>query len=338
MKETALSGTRDAGSPAGKALELSVIVINWNTAAYLARCLDSLSESELDELPAEVWVIDNASGDGSQQMVGSRYRWARLQANATNLGFAAANNAVMRQARGRFFLLLNADMEVVPGVISAMVSRMSRRPDVGIAACRQVDGEGRELESYQLDYAGGLLPELAPLPRRRGPASDEVEAAWVWGSAMLVRREVFEQVGGFDESFFMYYEDVEWCWRVRRAGWRITYYPDLQVRHFVRRSSAQVPPQVTTERLVRGELVLRERYMSPRRYRRFLIARFLYSVRGVVFYRLMLAIAPCERFRTKYFRYLANARQILAGSRVGRAVCAAARRLVRVCGGSGQQR
>jgi len=336
MERTALSRGGDEAPAAERPVELSVIVINWNTARYLARCLDSLAESELTEIPAEVWVIDNASRDGSQEMVRGRYGWVRLEANTTNLGFAAANNAVMRRAQGRLFLLLNADMEVPPGVISAMVSRMGRRPDVGVAACRQVDAEGRGLESHQLHYAGGLLPELGPLATSCDCASGGIEAAWVWGSGMLVRREMFEQVGGFDESFFMYYEDLEWCWRIRKAGWKIIWYPDLEVRHFVRRSTAKVPLKVTTDRLVRGELILRERNMSALRYRRFLIARFLYSLRGVVFYRLMLAVAPRERFRTKYFRYLANTRWILGGTRVARAIRRRSRCLMQVWGRGGE--
>lgn len=320
MKGTAASGTGDERLAAGKPTELSVIVISWNTAGYLARCLDSLVKSELQDLPAEVWVVDNASGDGSQQMVQSRYPWVRLQANTTNLGFAAANNAVMRQAEGSFFLLLNADMEVPPGTISGMLSRMRERHDVGIAACRQVDCLGKDLESYMFNYAEGLLPDPAPLALERDGDGREVQVAWVWGSGMAVRREVFEQLGGFDEAFFMYYEDLEWCWRIRKAGWKVVCYPDLWVRHFVRRSTAKVPPEVTTDRLAQGELVLRKRHMSPLRYRRFLTARFLYALRGVIFYRLMLAIAPCERFRTKYFRYLANVRQIYKLSCVARAV------------------
>ncbi len=182
------------------------------------------------------------------------------------------------------------------------------------------------------DYAGGLLPDPAPLPPRQGDGGREVEVAWVWGSGMAVRREVFRRVGGFDETFFMYYEDLDWCWRVRKAGWKVVCYPDLWVRHFVRRSTAKVPPAVTTDRLAQGELVLRRRHMSPHRYRNFLIARFFYSLRGIMFYRLMLALAPCERFHTKYFRYLANVRQILLMSGAARAVQRHASRLTALRG------
>ena len=130
----------------------------------------------------------------------------------------------------------------------------------------------------------------------------------------MVRREVFEQIGGFDESFFMYYEDLEWCWRIRRAGWRVRYCDDVYVRHFVRRSTSRVPARTTATRLVAGELALMQRFMSRRRFRSFLIGRFLYSLRGIAFYRVMLALAPCERYHTKYLRYLTNVRAIVMRS------------------------
>jgi GT2 family glycosyltransferase len=229
----------------------------------------------------------------------------RLEANESNLGFASANNAVMRKAEGRVFFLLNADMVVPPGTTAALFSRIDSAPDVGAAACRQVDAQGDTLESCMFDYMDGRIPGRIDPP---GPSDDRtwVEAAWVWGSGVMVRREVFERIGGFDESFFMYYEDLEWCWRIRQAGWHVRYCDDVFVRHFVRRSTSRVPARTTATRLVAGELSLMQRFMSPRRFRRFLIGRFCYSLRGIAFYRAMLALAPCEKYHTKYLRYLAN--------------------------------
>lgn len=291
-------------------MDVSVIVINWNTRDYLVRCLDSLQNGGLDGVKAEVWVIDNASADGSAEVVQARYPWVRLCANRVNLGFAAANNAVMRAAAGRLFFLLNADMLVPRGLIAALASRLQARPEVGVATCRQLDGDGHELESYVFHYLEGRIPDAAALPPRPSGDATEVEAAWVWGSAMMVKRDVLAQLGGFDESFFLYYEDLEWCWRIRRAGWKIICYLDLHVVHFVRRSTARVPAKVTATRLAVGELTLMERYTPKRQFRRFLLGRFLYSLRGVVFYRLMLALAPCERFQTKCYRYTRNVTQI----------------------------
>jgi hypothetical protein len=308
--------------------DVSVIIINWNTRDYLAALLDSLQQGGLDGVKAEVWVVDNASSDGSADLVRACYPWVRLQANDRNLGFAAANNAVMRAARGRFFLLLNADMLMPPGTVSGLAARLASRPEVGVASCRQLDVHGRELESYLFDFMGGKMP-LAGGPLSRPTEPGEVEVAWVWGSGMMVRRETFEQVGGFDEHFFLYYEDIEWCWRVRRAGWRIICCPDLHLTHFVRRSTAHVPPKLTARRLVEGELALMERHTPRRRFRKLLLGRFLYSLRGVVFYRLMLALAPCERFQSKYYRYLASVYVIAGRARWPRRVCARWARLMR---------
>ena len=302
-------------APRSQSIDLSIIIINWNTADYLAGCLDSLANCGLDGLSAEVWVIDNASTDGSADLVRSRYSWVRLEANASNLGFAAANNAVMRKAEGRVFFLLNADMVVPPSTTAALFSRIAAAPDVGAAACRQVDAQGNTLESCVFDYMDGRIPGSVGPPQ---PSDDRkwIEAAWVWGSGMMVRREVFERIGGFDESFFMYYEDLEWCWRMRRAGWRVRYCDDVYVQHFVRRSTSRVPARTTATRLVAGELLLMQRFMSPRRFRKFLVGRFLYSLRGIAFYRVMLALAPCEKYHTKYLRYLTNVSAIAMRSSI----------------------
>jgi len=295
-------------------VDLSIIVINWNTADYLAGCLDSLARSDLDGLKAEVWVTDNASTDGSADLVRSRYPWTRLEANPSNLGFAAANNAVMRKARGRVFFLLNADMVVPPDTTAKLFSRIASAPGIAAAACRQVDASGSTLESCMFDFMDGRIPGGVQPPSREPEAGQGVEVAWVWGSGVMVRREVFEQIGGLDEAFFMYYEDLEWCWRMRRAGWRVVYYDDIHVLHYVRRSTARVPVKTTALRLVAGELSLMQRFLPPRRFRQFLIRRFLYSLRGVGFYRLMLALAPCEKYQTKYLRYRTNVRLIAAQS------------------------
>jgi hypothetical protein len=295
-------------------VDLSIIVINWNTADYLAGCLDSLARSDLDGLTAEVWVTDNASTDGSADLVRSRYPWTRLEANPSNLGFAAANNAVMRKARGRVFFLLNADMVVPPDTTAKLFSRIASAPGIGAAACRQVDALGSTLESYMFDFMDGRIPGGVQPPSREPEAGQGVEVAWVWGSGVMVRREVFERIGGFDESFFMYCEDLEWCWRMRRAGWRIVCHPDLHVVHFVRRSTSRAPAAATARRLVEGEFTLYQRHLPPRRFRSFVIGRFFYSLRGIAFYRVMLALAPCERYQTKYLRYLASVKVIAARS------------------------
>ena len=307
------SGAGMVSAARARSIDLSIIIINWNTADYLAGCLDSLANRGLDGLSAEVWAIDNASTDGSTDLVRTRYPWVRLEANESNLGFAAANNAVMRKAQGRVFFLLNADMVIPPGTIATLFSRIDSAPDVGAAACRQVDAQGSTLESCMFDYMDGRIPGRVDPPQ---PADDRkwIEAAWVWGSGVMVRREVFERIGGFDESFFMYYEDLEWCWRIRRAGWRVRYCDDVHVVHFVRRSTSRVPARTTATRLVAGELSLMQRFMSPRRFRNFLIGRFVYSLRGIVFYRVMLALAPCERYHTKYLRYLTNVSTIVMRS------------------------
>ena len=230
---------------------VSIIIVNWNTRDITRACLRSIAEHAGTDY--EVIVVDNASSDGSAEMIRAEFPAARLLANATNVGFGRANNQAMRVARGQFFFLLNSDTVLIDDAVQRLVNLMAADNSVGIAGCKLLF-EDRSLQASCSRFPAirvALLEELMLyklLPRRlQGElllggywAHDharDVDA--VWGAAMLVRREVFEQTGGFDESIFMYGEDLEWCRRVRDHGWRVTFTPEVAIVHLNHKSSEQ---------------------------------------------------------------------------------------------------
>lgn len=229
---------------------LSIIVVNWNTREITRSCLASVREW-VRTTPHEILLVDNASTDGSAGMIREAFPEVRLIANDENVGFGRANNQAMKVARGDFFFLLNSDTLVVDDSVDRFVEILARDPEVGIAGCRLLFEDGRTQNSCARFPSLGLavLEELLLyklLPRRlQGEIllggywdhdrARDVDA--VWGAAMMVRRRVFEETGGFDESIFMYGEDREWCMRVRDRGWRITFRPECRIVHLDHRSS-----------------------------------------------------------------------------------------------------
>lgn len=232
---------------------VTAIVVNWNAGDLLGRCLESLQRSEL---PLEVLLVDNASTDGTTSTVRERFPAVRLIENRENLGFSRANNQALSQSRGRFILLLNPDAELQTGALEALVSRLEARPQAAVVGPRVIDGQGRPqstrrrfptlgtefLESTLLQR---FLPLDHPVLRRYyllDRSDEEAQAVdWLVGACLLVRRAALDQVGPLDERFFMYFEEVDWCQRLRWAGWEILYEPSALVVHHGGRSSEQVP-------------------------------------------------------------------------------------------------
>jgi len=223
---------------------LSVIVVSWNTRTMLADCLASL-EACLGDLPAEVFVVDNASTDGSPDMVRTRFPAARLIVNSQNRGFAAANNQALRIARGRVILLLNADTLVHGAVLQRSLDYLDAHPAVGVFGPRVLNSDGSVQPSFTgwpgladllimtlgLDRVG--LPGIFDRYRRRhADRSRAQDAPVISGCAMFVRRAAMEAVGLLDEGFFFYGEETDWCRRFAAAGWQLRYAPVGDITHF----------------------------------------------------------------------------------------------------------
>ncbi|MDZ7372537.1 MAG: glycosyltransferase [candidate division KSB1 bacterium] len=227
-------------------VDLSVIIVSYNVRDFLEQCLLSL-RSALQGIPHEIWVVDNASRDGSQGMVHRRFPEVKLIENAENAGFARANNQALRHAAGRFICLLNPDTLVKKDTFQRLLEFMDEHPEAGMVGCKILNPDGSlQLacrRSYPTPWVAFTrlvgLSYLFPRSRLFGRynltylSPDEVhEVEAISGSFMLFRREALEQVGLLDEAFFMYGEDLDFCYRFRAAGWKIYYVPTTQVVHF----------------------------------------------------------------------------------------------------------
>ena len=229
---------------------LSIIIVNWNTRDITRNCLQSIRE-EVANISYEVIVVDNASSDASIEMIRAEFPEVRLIVNEDNVGFGRANNQGMRVARGRYFLLLNSDTLVIDDSVQRLVSFVEGDARIGIAGCkllfedRTLQGSCSRFPSIKISLLEDLM--LYKFLSRRQQGELLLNGYWkhdhtrdvdaVWGAAMLVRREVFNQSGGFDETIFMYGEDLELCMRVHDLGWRITFAHDCRIVHLNHKSS-----------------------------------------------------------------------------------------------------
>jgi GT2 family glycosyltransferase len=231
------------------ALVLSIIIVNWNTRELLAQSLHSVYDT-VGTLDCEVFVVDNASSDGSAAMVRERFPQVRLIENAENVGFARANNQALRQAQGCHALLLNSDTRVLPDALQEMISFLDAHAEAGAVGARLLNADG----SLQPSCHPMLTPWrefwrllfLEPLYRRatydmsRWNANLPRQVEVIKGACLMLRREALAQVGLLDESYFMYTEEVDLCYRLLRAGWKLYWLPQAQVVHYGEASSRQI--------------------------------------------------------------------------------------------------
>ena len=236
-------------------MDISVIIVNYNVSSFLDQALTTLRDA-VRELDHEVFVVDNASTDESVSMVRRKHPWVKLIENDHNLGFASANNQALKRVSGRYVLLLNPDTVLRRDTLKTMIRFLDEHPEAGITGCKVLNPDG----SLQLACRRGFpspgvaffklvgLSCLFPKSKTFGaynltyldPDSlTEVDA--VSGSFMMLRKEVLDKVGLLDEDFFMYGEDLDICYRVKEAGWKIFYVPYTEIIHFKGESTKTVP-------------------------------------------------------------------------------------------------
>lgn len=229
---------------------VGAVVVNYNAGELLARCLASLEQDAV----AEVVVVDNGSTDGSTALVQDLAVPSRLIRSPRNGGYGAGANLGARASDREFLFICNPDLVAEPGAISCLAEALDARPDAAVAGPMLLETDGSVYPSGRTfpdlgDALGhgfvGLFWRDNPWTRRYrllGEAQHRArDADWVSGAGFLVRRQAFEAVGGFDESYFMYVEDVDLCWRLRRAGWSVLYEPSARVVHEQGRSTSRSP-------------------------------------------------------------------------------------------------
>lgn len=231
-------------------VRVAVAVISWNTRELLDACLESL-RADHDSGLAEIWVVDNASSDGSADMVAERHPWVRLHRASHNLGYGPAVNLVAGATRTPFLAAANADLRFEPGALQALVDAAARHPDAGVLAPRLVTTTGpaqhsvHPFPSIRVGLATSLgLVRFGAVARAlvmEGHWDPGVERRvdWAHGALVLVPRDAWEAIGGFDPDQWLYAEDLDLCWRLARSGRSTWFIPDAVVGHHVSASTHQ---------------------------------------------------------------------------------------------------
>jgi GT2 family glycosyltransferase len=267
---------------------VSVVIVSFNTCDVLRRCLQAL-EAESGWLGGkqsglEVIVADNGSLDDSVPMLGREFPYVRLIRIGHNIGFAAANNLMFAEARGRYVILLNSDAFLCPGSLKKAIEHMESTPDIGMGGGRLIGADGswqpsaRQFPCLLNDFLSlsGLAHKFRAsrfwgrADRSWADPMQQSDADWVPGAFSIIRTSVLRQVGGFDEAFFLYYEEVDLCRRIRAAGYMVRYWPDVVVVHLGGESSKGMPhvvrsrsgAQLTLWRLRSGFLYYRKHHGS----------------------------------------------------------------------------
>jgi len=226
-------------------VDLSVTIVSWNTKDFLVRCLESVRQT-VKGMEAEVFVVDNGSTDGSGVAVRERFPEVGLIENPMNLGFARANNQAMSRAAAKYLLLLNPDTRVKEEAIKRLLSFMEAHSEVGIAGGQLLNSDGSKQNSIanfpslatellNKNLLRWLFPNRFPGKGRNYPEPIEVDS--VIGAGMMVRRDMVEQVGLLDEDYFLFFEETDWCYRAKKAGWKIYHVPQAEIYHFQGRSA-----------------------------------------------------------------------------------------------------
>ncbi len=259
MVGSPLPPTAPPARTATDTVDVSVVIVTYNVREFLEQALRSVERASAG-LTVETWVVDNDSADGSAEMVREQFPDVRLLANEENVGFAVANNQALRQAAGRYALVLNPDTILQEDTLRQLVAFMDAHPDAGAAGCRILNPDGTfapesrrafptpAVAFYRIAGLSRLLPHSPTFGRYNLtylPVDEVCEVDALSGSCMMVRREAILQDGDpaeaaeapraaglFDEAFFMYGEDLDWCYRIQQAGWRIYYTPDTQIVHY----------------------------------------------------------------------------------------------------------
>lgn len=232
-------------------MDLSIVIVNYNTRELLMQSLESVALA-CSSLTAEIFVVDNGSSDGSVDAVKSRYPKVHVLSNLENRGFACANNLAIRKSKGRYILLLNSDTLVHSDTFNVIVDFMDSHKTVGASGCKVIKPDGKLDLACKRSFptpSNSLyhllkLDRLFPESRRFGTYNltyldeDEVQPVdCLVGAFMMVRKEVISEVGMLDEEFFMYGEDIDWCYRIKQAGWGVWYVPTASIIHYKGASS-----------------------------------------------------------------------------------------------------
>jgi len=233
--------------------DLSVIIVTYNTADLLPRCLNSIASQT--DVSFETIVVDNASTDNTVDLLREFAKHINLLTNEKNAGFARANNQAISASKGKYIYFLNPDTEVHAGAFKEILRFMKEHPEVGIAGTRIVNPDGSPQSSVEYKYPGQRHAS-EELKNLRG------EIAWVLGASMVARQDTIHALGGFDERFFLYAEDIDLCLRARKDGWLIGYIPDAVITHWGGQSEQENPSYEVWAKKLAAELAFFQKHYT----------------------------------------------------------------------------
>ncbi len=219
-----------------KPLDLSVIIVSFNNKDYLLNCLNSLYENVSNTLSYEIIMIDNNSQDNTLQMVQENFPAVKVIDNAENVGFAKANNQGLRIAQGRYFLLLNNDTFVLQDSLEKLIAFMDKNKDIGAVSPRLLEADGQTTQLQGSSFHKKVWLSTEP-----------ISVKFITGAAFLIRKETYRNIGGMDEKFFFYNEDLDWCKRIISFGWQIYYYPASTIIHYGGKSTPHIKRRAIVE-------------------------------------------------------------------------------------------
>lgn len=267
--------------------DLSIIIVNWNTKNLLLDCLASVYET-IKRISMEVWLVDNASTDGSVEAVKQAYPDVKIIQNSRNLGFASANNRAFKRMCGRYAVLLNTDAVLKKGAVEAIYDFMDNNPDVGMACGQLLNPDGSKQNSIA-NFPGllslllneTLLRYLLPgrYPSKRKEYKGPIEIDSCIGACLMVRKKTMDHVGLLDEDYFFFFEETDWARRIKQSGWKIYYVPAARIIHFQGRSVGHN---------IRSRILFyRSRYIYFKKWHYEVYG----LVKGIIFFRLLMNTA-----------------------------------------------
>jgi hypothetical protein len=318
---------KDRGEGVGLKIDVSIVIVNWNTRDILADCLRSVYE-QASELSFEIIVVDNASSDGSQEMVTSQFGEVTLIKNTENAGFASANNQGMRIAAGRYVLLLNSDTVVLDGAIEKVVAFADNVPDAAVVGCRVLNPD-KTLQPtcfmypsllnmvLSCSYLYKLMPQSKFFGRERmtwWDREDSRQVDVVTGCFMLIRKIAIDRVGMMDERFLMYAEETDYCYRFKNSGWGIYFTPSSEIIHLGGQSSRRVRKEMLSEVVVSILKFMKKHYGRMRYWAACVVFVMYFMVRMPVL-ACMAAIGQDSRGESwcKVRAYMTGIGRILTG-------------------------
>ncbi len=268
----------------GNEIDLSIIIVNWNTKKLLLDCLASVFKT-VKRISMEVWLVDNASTDGSVEAAKRFYPDIKIIQNLRNLGFAAANNRAFKQMCGRYAVLLNTDALLTKGAVEAIYDFMENTPDAGMACGQLLNPDGSKQNSIanfpglpSLLFNETLLRILLPgrYPSKRKEYKSPIEIDSCIGACLMARKITMDHIGLLDEDYFFFFEETDWARRIKQSGWKIYFVPTARIIHF--------QGQSVGHNIRSRMLFYRSRYIYFKKWHRDVYG----LVQGVIFFRLLM--------------------------------------------------